>query len=430
MIIFWIAAAALLCLALGLVLTPLLRTRSDANGVPTNGSNLTILRDQLRQIDDDLAAGMSTPAEHQASRAELERRVLEEEAAPEAGTPLKPTAAHRAPRTAWVVGLLVPALAVGAYVQLGTPAALSPQVVTAEEPFDAGQAAQLAELNGLVDKLGERMANEPGNLEGWTQLGRAYAMLQRYEEAKNANRHAMGLGAPTAQLLADQADVLAMLQGQSTQGEPDRLIQQALQLDGRNVKALALAGSAATERRDFESAIRHWTQALQLAPAGSTLANNLESSLAEARSAAQAQATPAPATPSTSGGAGASGVGSAAPVAGTRTVSGTVRLAPELAARVAAGDTLFIYARAAQGPRMPLAIVRATAASLPFSFTLDDSTAMSPQTRLSQFDSVVVSARISKSGEALPSRGDLVGQIGPLSLPSQELQITIDDVQP
>lgn len=430
MIIFWIAAAGLLCLALGLVLTPLLRARADATGGPAHGSNLSILRDQLRQIEEERAAGLSTPAEHQAARAELERRVLDEEATPEAGTPLKRSGARRAARTAWVVGLLVPVLALGAYGQLGTPAALSPQVVATEEPTDAGQAAQLAELNGLVDKLGERMAQEPGNLEGWTQLGRAYAMLQRYEEAKNANRHAMGLGAPSAQLLADQADVLAMLQGQSTRGEPDRLIEQALQLDGRNVKALALAGSAATERRDFALAIRHWTLALQLAPAGSTLANNLESSLAEARSAAQAQATPAPAAPSTTGGAGSAGVAAAAPVAGTRAVSGTVRLAPALAARVAPGDTLFVYARAAQGPRMPLAIVRTTAASLPFSFTLDDSTAMSPQARLSQFDSVVVSARISKSGEALPSSGDLVGQMGPLSPPSQGLQITIDAVQP
>jgi cytochrome c-type biogenesis protein CcmH len=279
----------------------------------------------------------------------------------------------------------------------------------------------VSQLNAMVDKLAERMNKEPQNIEGWTQLGRAYALMQRFEEASKANQHAIAISPPNAQLLVDQADVLAMLQGQETQGEPERLIAQALKIDPRNVKALAMAGSVAFEHQDFARAVQHWAQALPLAPKGSDLANMLESSLAAARSEAQAAGQTVP--------AGSPTPVATAPAKATQ-LTGTVRLAPALASRVSPGDTLFIFARAAQGPRMPLAIVRTTAQQLPMSFTLDDSTAMSPQSKLSQFEQVIVGARLSKSGQALPQSGDLIGQSAPTSHTSQGLEITIDSVQP
>ena len=105
-------------------------------------------------------------------------------------------------------------------------------------------------------------------------------------------------------------------------------------------------------------------------------------------------------------------------------------VAPALAARVAPSDTLFVFARAAEGPRMPLAILKRSAAELPLSFTLDDSMAMSPELKLSGFANVVISARISKSGDAMPQSGDLEGQSAPLAGRSSGIELSIDRVRP
>jgi cytochrome c-type biogenesis protein CcmH len=220
-------------------------------------------------------------------------------------------------------------------------------------------------------------------------------------------------------LLADHADVLAMLHGQSTAGEPTRLIEQALKLDPKNLKALALAGSAAFERKDFAVATQYWTQARALAPNGSEFASGLERSLEEARAGAATQ----PGTnvkvntePQTD-------------VTGS-SISGVVNLSPSLTGKVRPEDTVFIFARAAAGPRIPLAILRHKAGELPINFKLDDSTAMSVDLRLSRFAQVTVGARISRSGNAMPQSGDLLGQTGPVQTGSGKLTITIDSIQP
>jgi cytochrome c-type biogenesis protein CcmH len=403
MIMFWIAATGLLCLAVGLVLLPLLRQRPPSESSNQGHSNLKILQDHFRQLNEELASGQLTHEQHQQAVGELERRVLEEEksidAAPQG-------AARKAPRTALVLGLLIPLLTLGMYDRLGHPDALNPQPQAAQPSGEI----DITQVNAMVEKLAQRMAQEPNNVEGWTRLSRAYAMLQQFEQAQKAYVHTIAISPPDAQLLADLADVQAILQGQSTLGEPEKLAHRALKIDPRNVKAMALAGSAAFERQDYAQAAALWAEALPLAPANGELAKAIESNLAIAR----AQAGTSPQT-----------------VAPTQAqITGVVRLSPALAGRVSPGDTLFIFARAAEGPRMPLAIVRSTAQNLPLSFTLDDSSAMSPQTRLSQFKTVIVGARISKSGEALPQSGDLIGQSMPVSHLSQGLEIVIDASQP
>jgi cytochrome c-type biogenesis protein CcmH len=240
--------------------------------------------------------------------------------------------------------------------------------------------------------------------------------------------------------------VMAMLQGQSAIGAPEKLIERALKLDPKNLKALALAGSIAFERKDFSAATNFWTQARQLAPPGGEFAKGLDSSLEAAQSAGGGASG---GTASTAGNAPGSAIDAANSTAkhdvtssaadtgkakananaNATNITGVVSLSAALAAKVAPDDTVFIFARAAEGPRMPLAILRRKASELPISFSLDDSTAMSPEMKLSKFAQVVVGARISKSGNAMPQPGDLVGQAGPLSPPADKLGIMIDGVQ-
>ena len=408
MIAFAIIAALLVGLALFFVVPPLARGGRAASGLDGRSANLSVLREQLAQLDAELASGGVDAGQHRAARAEIERRVLDEESATEAaGAP------GRAPATAWALGLVVPLLASGLYVYLGNLQGIAPAAQ------GSAKAVTAQDVEAMVSELARRMEKAPDDAVGWTMLARSYAALQRFPEASRAFTRAVALNPKDAQLLADAADALAMTQGQSAAGEPTRLIERALQIDPANLKALALAGTAALERKDFAAAGSYWGKARQLAAPGSELAGAIERSLEEVRLAAAQGPAASPA--------------SAATVAATATsaqVSGRVSLAPLLAARVAPGDTVFIFARAAEGPRMPLAILRRTAAELPITFTLDDSLAMAPEMKLSKFPRVVVGARVSKSGEAMPRAGDLIGQSVPVTTGSGPLEIVIDAVQP
>ena len=418
MTVFWILAAGLTVLALCLLLPALLRARPDAVvGTDASQANLAILRAQLDQLDAEHAAGSLDAEQHRSARAEIARRVLDEEA-----VAAPPRRAGAARTTALSVGLAVPLFALVGYGFLGNRDALSAR------PAAAAPEAEVTpqQVTAMVESLAKRMQQRPDDPMGWTLLARAYGALQRFPEASQAYARAIALSPKDAQLLADHADVLAMQQNRSVSGEPARLVAQALQIDPKNLKALALAGSAAFEQKDYALAITHWTQARQLAPADSEFVAGLDSSIAEARglaagaggvAAASASAPSLPATATTTS-------------ASTAAVTGRVTLAPALAARVAPTDTVFIFARAADGPRMPLAILKRQVSDLPITFTLDDSQAMSPEMKLSKFASVVVGARISKSGQATPTAGDLTGQSKPLAVGGPAIELVIDSVQP
>jgi cytochrome c-type biogenesis protein CcmH len=420
MALFWAIAAALLLLAMWMVLGSLWRKPArTAAAQSASESNLALLRTQLQQADQDLAQGRLDAAQHQAARAEIERRVLEEES-----VSLAPEREGSPRATMLLLLVAVPVLVLGLYGLVGSPQALSPPLAAQGEPSPQ-------EVEAMVAKLAERMEKQPpGNVadtEGWVMLGRSYAVMQRYPEAGRAFERALQLMPGDAQILVDQADVLAMQQGGNLQGEPLRLIELALKNNPANLKGLALAGTAAFERKDYAVAIDYWTRARATAPPDSEFMRSLEQSIAEARSAAggnMAAAGPAaaPATPATP---------TSAPRAqGAASLSGRISLAPALASRVAPGDTLFVFARAAEGPRMPLAILKRSAAELPLNFTLDDSMAMAPELKLSGFANVVVSARLSKSGNAMPQSGDLEGTSSPLAGRSSGIDIVIDTVRP
>ncbi|MBX3603704.1 MAG: tetratricopeptide repeat protein [Piscinibacter sp.] len=305
-------------------------------------------------------------------------------------------------------------LAGAGYAWFGTPQALTGNVPQAEA---GGAGGHLEQIAAMIGKLEDRLKTQPDDAEGWSMLGRSYSVLGRYPEAVDAFRKVVALRAgdpPTlAQALADQADATAMAAGRRLAGEPEQLIERALQADPKNLKALALAGTIAFDRQDFTRAARLWQDAVSSAEPGSELARNLEGGIAEARARAGLPAT------------GASGA--AAPVAAA-SVSGRITLAAALRDRAAPEDTLFVFARAAgasAGPRPPLAILRKQVKDLPLTFTLDDSMAMNPALRLSSVRQVIVGARISKSGNAIAQPGDLQGLSAPVDVGTSGLAIEI-----
>ena len=431
MTVFWIAAALMLLLALSFLLPPLMRRRAGAAlSPPASTRNVALLREQLRQLDAELASGTLDAEQHRASRAEIEQRALDEQEDVRDAPPLK---AGRASRTALLLGLAMPLLAVGLYTAIGNRAALAPPGV-----LSAASAPEItvAQVEAMAEQLVAKMplrAGQPDELEGWVLLARTYAALGKFNEASGAYARATALSPQDAQLLADHADALGMLPGQGP-AQSAALVARALKIEPKNMKALALAGTAAFDRGDFASAVNYWSRARAEAPGEGEFQQGLDRGIAEARAEAGATGTggsAAPSLPAVAADAQAAAPSPAAPSAGAAVVKGVVRLAPALASRTAPGDTVFIVARAAEGPRMPLAIVRRTAADLPIAFTLDDSSSMAPELKLSKFERVVVSARVSKSGQAMPAAGDLVGQSATLTVAAgQPLELVIDRVQP
>jgi cytochrome c-type biogenesis protein CcmH len=312
------------------------------------------------------------------------------------------------------------------YLTFGSPDALRATGATAERaPMSHEQ------IVAMVEQLATRMKEHPEDPAGWRLLARAYTAMGRYPDAVAAFTEAAKRSREDAALLADWADALAM-RNQSLDGEPSRLVARALALDPNHPKALSLAASAALERNDYATAIAQWRRLKMQFPPGSEETKEVDAMIAEAEAAQRG----APAT--------AAAKGSAAPVAnaaGAETprtkeaasanvsaIRGRVSLDPKLRDRVAAGDTLFIFARAANGPRMPLAVVRATAGELPRAFTLDDSMAMTPAAKISGAGEIVVEARISKSGSATPTAGDLRGASAAVKPGSGDVSVVIDQV--
>lgn len=403
MTVFWLALALLLVGSVLYLLPALLGQGTAAVGA--TASNLAVHRDQWIEAEADLAAGLLSPEQHAQAREDIQRRVLEDALGPAAEAPQPP-----ARRTALALGLLLPMASVLTYLALGDPesaaTAPAPEALQAEAGRHAMSASQ---IQRMVTGLAERLRTEPGNADGWLMLARSYTALGRYADAATALRRATDLLPPNAGLLADLADLTGMAQGKRLAGEPTRLVQRALKLDPQHVKALALAGSAAFEQRDYAAARGHWTTLLGVLPADAPMRRSIQGSLSEVDRLEGAR-----------------------PVAAgsTRALTGRVEISPALAARVAPGDTLFVYARPAQGSRMPLALLRRSATSLPFEFQLGDAQAVSPDHRLSSQAQVVVGARISRSGQATPQSGDLQALSGVVARDAQGLVLTINQVEP
>ena len=377
MTLFIILALALLGAALLLVLPALLRRMPDEDGADHNRALLQALPTQRRELDRDLQHRLLTRQGWQQARQALESRAaVELESAPQPG-PAAPAPAGPARKTALLVGLAMPALALLLYLGLGNPAA-----VLLDQDLPGSHAQAGPDVEAMVQKLARRLQQQPEDADGWEMLARSWTVLGRHPEAVAAWRRVMALKPDNADVLVEFADELATANGGNLQDEPRRLVQRALELDPRHVKGLALAGSAAWQAGDYSAAEQAWTRLLAVAPPQGDIAQATMASLAEAR--ARLQGKPALA------------------------LEGTVDLTPSLKRQLSGRETVFIFARSAEGGGKPLAALRVTAADLPYRFRIDDSHLLDRQQRLDQAGALVVGARLSAAG--------IVGGDGPRAL--------------
>ncbi|MEI8029730.1 MAG: hypothetical protein WCH35_08125 [Comamonadaceae bacterium] len=414
--------------------------------------DITVLKNQLLQLAQLRDAGALTPEQYEESKTQIERKILErvlrvdeapvvpqEEvvsiASPDTQAPAAP--AQRRPPIRLMAGLAAVILVVATigYILTRTaePVASAGEGASAPEAaaaVTAPHATNSEQMGAMMDKLAARLKDNPGDATGWAMLARSYGVLGRTTEAVEAYAKALDLSKNDSGLMVDYADALAVKNNRVLAGEPMKLINRALKIDPRNVKALAMAGTDAFDRKDYRGAVKLWEQVVEFGGADNLFVQQIQGALAEARKLAGLPASAAPASAS----AAAVAPGAVAPaVAATASapsgsIQGTVTLAAALSREVKPEDTVFIFARAAEGSRMPLAILRKQVKDLPIAFNLDDSMAMSPASNLSKAGRVTVGARISKSGNAIPEKGDLAGQSASVTVGAKGLKIEIKDI--
>jgi cytochrome c-type biogenesis protein CcmH len=278
-------------------------------------------------------------------------------------------------------------------LQLLHPVASTPAVASSSgATSSSGAPTSGATPEISAGELERQLSKNPRDAKSWLALANLHRSRREYDAARAAFVKVAGLNAMTAEAWADYADVLGSLDGGSLGGEAGRAIEHALALDPRNVKALWLEASRAHEERRYPDALADWRSLKAVLPPDSPDVRIIDENIAEATQLAAA----APTQP----------VDRKAPGTVGTEISGTVSIEGRLAARLVKDATLFIYAKAADSPGPPLAVMRTTATTWPVSFHLDDSMAMVPSRRLSQFQKVVIEARISRTGQALPAPGD------------------------
>jgi cytochrome c-type biogenesis protein CcmH len=420
MTLFWILSAALLLLALAFVTVPLWRNKTISNEVLRDAANLEILRDQSAEMSADLAHGLLNQESFEQGQRELQTRLLEEVKPVQAATA---TPRNSAKILAMVLMVLIPLSSALLYLQLGNSKALLPQ----QAEISGADGFGVIRSETALAELEKKLVTFPENPDGWLQLGRSYTELKRYNDAARAYEQLVKLVPNEAQLWTDYADAYAMAHDQTLLGEPTKFLNKALELDANNTTALALSGSADMERGDYVAAITHWQRLIALLPPDYQDVQVIIDGVKQAREFLLAQkggkeklaqldrAQPAKAVQK-------------APENTAQAITGKVTLSKEMQAKVSPDDTLFILARAAEGPKMPLAVLRKQVKDLPLEFSLDDSMAMQPQLKLSGFAQVVVVARISKSGTPMAQAGDVQGLSNTIKPGTKGLSIVIDSV--
>jgi len=440
MIIFWILAAGLMGLALLFVVTPLLSKSEPTPQVDQDQLNLEVFRQQLQELEADLASGDLDQTQYKAARRDLERELLHDVDGNRVSTAAATGKGGRL--TPLLLAVVIPAGAVALYLYIGNDA-----IIARLETAAAGAAAvpsghpatpggEVPPLDVLVQRLAEKMEKTPDDLDGWVMLGRTYFAIKQPEKALGALEKAYGLAPENPDVITAYAQAVASNAGGKLAGRPAELIRTALEIDPQNTSARWLEGLISYQAGEFATAVERWEAILAGLDPQTQEAADLRDFIADARQQGGLTANATADEPPSADTATAGATGTRETPRSVETPAGpqvTVRvmLDESLWASADQNDSLFVYAKAVSGPPMPLAVQRLRVADLPATVTLNDGMAMMPAMRLSSFPEVTVGARVSKSGQASPQSGDLEGEVSPIKpADSPEVEITIDRVRP
>ena len=424
---FWIVGPLLIAVAIALLAIPLWR-RGIAPSSDAGVDALTVLRDQKHELDREVDAGRMSADEREARIAELGRRVVEEGLADGRRTSVAARSGARR-GLAIAIAIAIPAIALPLYWLIGTPGALDP-AMHAAAPANGHDNITPERFRAMLSDLKARLDANPADSDGWRMLGRGLRIVDDVAGSLAAYERAVALRNDDATLLVEYAEALAQSRSRDLSGKPFELIRRALELDPRLPKALAMAGAAEWAQGNKAAATGYWTRLVDVLPGDSPEVANVKQMLAQIATGERAPPARAEtsAAPSRDVATGNNATAGTKATIDSKAITGTVRVSPALVRDIAPSDTLYVLARAAQGPRIPLAVIRRTAAELPLAFRLDDAQAMPGGAPLSSAQQVRIEARISKSGDAIAKAGDLRGESAIVAPGARDLTITIDQI--
>lgn len=406
--IFWAIAGAFVVVALALVLIPLFRRKPVPIKVGRRNINIAVYRDQMREMEADRASGLITDEQFAAAKIELEARLAQDAVEVEDVQPVS----KGSRRLGIVLAVLIPLAAFGLYAGVfGNLGALQGQATSRVNSRDIQAMLQAAE---------DKVKANPDDARTWTMLARAYGVLENWPGAIRAYENLIRLSPNDASVWSHYAEAVALANNRNLDGKPMEMVQKALALDPKDVKALELSGIHAYLTKDYKGAVKYWQKVVDLSPPGEQYTQDMQSALDKAKELAgeKQSATKLDNLSSFDGKQTAAGAN----------LAGTVLIDAKLKAQVGPNDVVFLFARgAAGGP--PLAAIRLAASSLPAPFALDDSQAMVPGNNLSNHAQVTLTARISKSGTPEPKPGDLEGSLQAVKVGSAGIKLVIDHIR-
>jgi len=397
MLMFWVLAAAMILVALFVVARVFLK-RQQGPDKKSNVVSLAIYEKRLAELERDRKSGVLMEQQAAAEKLELEKALLEEinSNIDSASDDVPPAAGARKDwLAAVIIMLLMPAVSMYLYYRLGSPQMITGDNTASESVAEHGD----LKIEDMVARLAKKMEENPDDPQGWSMLLRSYMTMGRYPDAVKAAEHLYKLTGDDPGVLLEYADALAMANNSSMAGKPEELVKKALELDPENLTGLWLEGMAQSEQGNYKSAIDYWQRALpKLTNDGDKSTINNLINAARKQLGEDVAETPVSAPESAP---------TAAPAVGAAKINVKVSLKTEFSGQISPDTTLFITAQEAAGPPMPIAVVRKQVGDLPLEIILDDSKAMIPTRKLSNFEKVKIGARISKSGNAIPQAGDL-----------------------
>jgi len=402
----FILISAAMIVAAVLLLAPALLRRFHTINEATNELNIGIARERLSEIEKEQQKGELSEEEFAQAKQDLEIALAQDLSTASSSTE------HRDNRktaltTLLLVAVLIPAIVVPMYLHLGSPQHLD--VVGPGTPAVAkqGDSSELPPIADLLVKLEKRLAEDPNNPQGWYMLGRTYMKLKKYQDAVRSFDKLNEILPNDANVMLSLSDALAMNNGGILPPRAVNLLRKTLEIEPNSTTALWLSGNAAADAGNDKQALDFWRRAYPLLSDQPQMQSKLGEMITqiEGRSGITAEPLQASAPQQPVAPAQVTAVSDADSSAGGLRIE--VALDAEMLDQVSPQDTVFIYAKAASGPPMPLAVARKTVADLPVSVVLNDSMAMMPQMKLSSFEQVKVGARITKSGRPIAQSGDL-----------------------
>ena len=416
MVIFFVVVGLLVLLAIAFVV-PVLLKNNKLEAETFDEQNIQIARDRLKELKLEFDNGVIIQSDYDQAKLELENNLALDLAVSEAA-PAAATIASSSKSLAFSLILIIPVAAGAIYSQLGEFGAVTGNVEKAVSNMPAPPNMSMEEA---VAGLKERLKAEPENPEGWFMLARTYAAMQQYDDAVAAYEKMLELVADNANLLLHYADAVIMSQGGRISDKASAAITKAIQLEPDNLQGMWMAGMLASKNADYKQALTYWYRLDPMLNDDVNSQTQLREQIANAEKNLNADSI---------GAIKRDLAVVSADNAVNAEITVNVSLDDSLKDKISATDTLFIFAKAMQGPPMPLAAVKHPVSVLPITVKLNDAMAMMPAMKLSNFDQVKVSAIISRSGQAGLKEGELFGEIGSVNIASTKtIELIINKIK-